>query len=178
MESRQRREKAKVQRELKEAMEEAKSVVFVDFRGLTVQDDTRLRRKCRESGVTYKVIKNTLALRAANELQLEGLEEILTGPTAMAISVEDPVAPAKVTREFSLEVPVLKIKGGILEGQTIPADRVEFLATLPSRETLLTQVAVAMKAPLSSFATVLNAPLAGLVTVLDQVKEKKEREQL
>jgi len=174
LESRQRREKAKAQEELKKSMETAKSVVFVDFRGLSVQDDTVLRRKCRESGVSYKVVKNTLAFRAAQELNLEGMEDVFKGPTAMAASEVDPVAPAKVLRDFSLEVPVVKIKGGVLEGQSISPDRVVFLATLPPREVLLTQVAVAMNGPLSSLATVLNAPLAGLATVLGQVKQQKE----
>ena len=171
METKQKREKAKVQETLKSRMLGAKSVVFVDFRGLSVGDDTRLRRQCRESGVTYKVVKNTLASRAAKELEWEGLDEIFEGPTAMATSETDPVAPAKIL----LETPVLKIKGGVLDGEKISTDKIMFLATLPPRETLLTQIAVSMSSPMSSFATVLNAPLAGFARALVGLKDKKEK---
>jgi large subunit ribosomal protein L10 len=175
LETKQRREKAKVQETLKSNMSAAKSVVFVDFRGLSVGDDTRLRRQCRENGVSYKVIKNTLALRAARDLDWEDMDDLFQGPTAMATSETDPVAPAKVLRTFSLEVPVLKIKGGVLDGKRMSTDRVTFLATLPSRETLLTQVAVTMKSPISSLATVLNGPLAGFARALSGLKDKKEK---
>jgi large subunit ribosomal protein L10 len=175
LESRQRRQKARIKDFLKEEMSNAKSVIFADFRGVSVADDTKLRRQCRENDVTYRVIKNSLALRAVQELNWEGLDDIFKGPTAMALSTTDPVAPAKVLRDFSLEIPVFKIKGGVLEGQRMTADKIVFLATLPSRETLLTQTAVAMKAPISSLATVLGATLAGFARALDGLRAKKEK---
>ncbi len=175
METKQKREKAKVQETLKGNMAAGKSVVFADFRGLSVGDDTRLRRQCRENGVSYKVIKNTLALRATKDLNWEDMDDIFQGPTAMATSDTDPVAPAKVLRSFSLEIPVLKIKGGVLDGKRMSTEKIIFLATLPSRETLLTQVAVAMKSPISSLATVLNGPLAGFARALNGLKDKKEK---
>ncbi len=175
LETRQKREKAKVQEALKKEMSSSKSVVFVDFRGLSVGDDTKLRRQCRDSGVSYRVIKNTLALRATRELDWGDMEDIFKGPTAMATSDSDPVAPARILRRFSLESPVLKIKGGVLDGRRMSIDRIAFLATLPSREILLTQTAVAMKSPISSLATVLNGPLVGFARALSGLKDKKEK---
>lgn len=175
MESRQRRQKTKIKDMLKEELSNAKSVIFADFRGVSVADDTKLRRQCRENGVTYRVVKNSLALRAVQELNWEGLDDVFKGPTSMALSMTDPVAPAKVLRQFALETPVFKIKGGVLDGQKMTLDRINFLATLPSRETLLTQTAVAMKAPITGLATVLNATLVGFVRVLDGLREKKEK---
>lgn len=175
LESRQRRQKARIKDLLKEEMSNAKSVIFADFRGVSVADDTKLRRQCRDNDVTYRVIKNSLALRAVQELNWDGLDDIFKGPTAMALSMTDPVAPAKVLRSSALETPVFKIKGGVLDGQAMTLDRINFLATLPSRGTLLTQTAVAMKAPITSLATVLNATLVGFVRVLDGVRTKKEK---
>ncbi|HHY12326.1 MAG TPA: 50S ribosomal protein L10 [Firmicutes bacterium] len=175
MGTRQKRQKARVQETLKEQMSTAKSVIFADFRGVSVADDTRLRQQCRENDVLYRVIKNSLALRAARDLNWDGLDDIFKGPTAMAVSNTDPVAPARVLRSFSLETPVFKIKGGVLDGQKMTSEKITFLATLPSRETLLTQTAVAMKGPISALATVLNGTLVGFARVLDGLKTKKEK---
>ncbi len=133
--TRQKQQKAKVQEELKKEMSAAKSVIFADFRGVTVADDTKLRQRCRENDVVYKVIKNSLGLRASKDLNWDGLDDIFKGPTAVAMSSADPVAPAKVLRSFSTETPVFKIKGGVLNGQRMTDERIIFLATLPSRET-------------------------------------------
>ena len=112
LESRQRRQKARVKDILKEEMSNAKSVIFADFRGVSVADDTKLRRQCRENDVTYRVIKNSLA-QGLSELNGEGLDEIFKGPTAMALSMTDPVAPAKVLRNFALETPVSRSGRGL-----------------------------------------------------------------
>ena len=176
MEKKQRIEKAKVQEGLKQAMHSAKSVVFVDYRGINVGDDTRLRRLCREASVDYKIVKNTLTLRAANELGWSGLEDILQGPTGMAVSEVDAVAPAKILHTFAREVPSLKLKGGVLDGGLLSADRVSYLATLPPRQELLGHVAGAMKGPLFGVVTVLNATLSGFVRALDAIREKKAAE--
>lgn len=176
MEKKQRIEKAKTQEKLKQTMSAAKSVVFVDYRGVNVADDTRLRRLCREAQVNYSVVKNTLTLRAANELGWSGLEHILQGPTGMAVSDVDPVAPAKVLNTFAREVPSLKIKGGVLDGEIVPPEKVAYLATLPSKDELLAQVAGAFKSPLFGVVTVLNATLSGFVRALDAIREKKAAE--
>lgn len=168
--------KKKLVDELKEKMSSAKSVIFVDFRGLTVADDTRLRKLCREKGVHYKVVKNTLAQRAVKDLGWAGLDDIFQGPTAVAFAEDDPVLPAKVIKSFTDETPVIKIKGGVLEGQRLSEDRITFLATLPAKEVLLAQTAGAFRAPLTSFVTVLNAPLAALVRAINALREKKATE--
>jgi len=173
LEKRQRLQKAQVQADLKEKMANAKSIVFVDFRGLTVADDTRLRKLFRDSGVEYKVVKNTLAQRAVSELGWRGLEDLFQGPTAIALSRTDPVAPAKVLRAFVTETPVIKVKGGVLEGQRLTEERIAFLATLPPREELLARVAGAFKGPIASLATVLNGPLGGFARALNALREKK-----
>lgn len=173
MESRQRKEKVKVQAALKSKMSDAKSVVFVGFRGLTVLDDTRLRRMCRESAVDYKVIKNTLTKRAADELGWEGLDEVLRGPTGMAVSMEDPVAPAKVMSSFAKEVAALTVKGGVLEGEFMDVGRVSYLAGLPARPELLARVAGGLKSPMAGFAMVLNATLTGFARAVEALRVQK-----
>lgn len=176
MEKKQRIEKAKVQEKLKQAMASAKSVVFVDYRGVNVADDTRLRRLCREASVDYTIVKNTLTLRAADELGWSGLADILHGPTGMAVSEADAVAPAKILNTFAREVPSLKIKGGVLDGELVSVEKVTYLATLPPRNELLSQVAGAFKSPLFATVTVLNATLSGFVRALDAIREKKAAE--
>lgn len=176
MEKKQRIEKAKVQERLKQAMDSAKSVVFVDYRGVNVADDTKLRRLCREASVDYKIVKNTLTLRAAIELGLKGLEDVLQGPTGMAVSEVDEVAPAKLMHTFAREAPSLKLKGGVLHGEVLSSDKVTYLATLPPRQELLGQVAGAMKGPLFGTVTVLNTTLSGFVRAVDAIREKKAKE--
>ncbi len=173
MSKKQRLEKAKTQEKLKKTMSSAESVVFVDYRGVNVADDTRLRRICRDSAVEYKVVKNTLTGRAAAELGLSGLEEILHGPTGMAVSSTDPVGPAKVMSSFAREVPALHIKGGVLNGAVITADRVAFLATLPPKKQLLGYVLGAFQSPMTATVTVLNATLSGFARAIDAIREKK-----
>jgi len=172
---RQKLEKSKIQEQIRERMSKAKSVIFVDFRGVSVADDTKLRRLCRENKVEYKVIKNTLAQRACRELGWDDLSDVFKGPTAMASSEVDPVAPAKVLRTFSAEVPVLEIKGGILDGRRIAKEKIMFLSTLPSKEELLAKVAWAMKSPISGLAFVLNGPVVGFARALNALREKKEK---
>ena len=118
---------------LVETLKSAQAGVLVDYRGLTVEQDTNLRRKLREAGVEYKVVKNTLTTRAAQEVGLAGLEEQLHGPTALAISTEDPVAPAKVIADFAKEAECLQIKAGFLDGNVISLEEVKTLANTPSK---------------------------------------------
>lgn len=171
-----RSEKQAVVAELKEKLASAKGAVLVDFRGLTVAQDTVLRRKMREAGVEYRVIKNTLTAIAAKEAGIEGLSTYLVGTTAIAMSSEDPVVAAKIVSEFAKdkEYKNLKIKAGIVEGSVIDANGVKALADLPSREVLLSKLLGSMMSPISGFATVLQGTIRNFVYVLDAVKQQKE----
>lgn len=168
-----RPEKQRQMTAIKEMLSGAKGAVFVDFRGLKVADDTKLRKVCRESKVTYKVVKNTLALRAARELGLQGLEGIFQGPTAVALSNEDPVTPAKVVHSFMADHPNLKVKGGVLEGSVLSVDRVAYLASLPGKRELVAKVAGGLRSPIVRLVSVCGAPLTALVRCLESLREKR-----
>ena len=143
--------------ELVEKLKSAQAGVLVDYRGLTVEEDTDLRRKLREAGVEYKVVKNTLTRFAANEVGLTGMDNELNGPTALAISVDDPVAPAKVIADFEKENECLKIKAGFLDGAVISLDEINKLAKTPSRDTLIAQIMGSLNAPVSNLVRTLQA---------------------
>ena len=128
--------KAKVE-ELSQKMKEAKSFVLADYRGLTVEQDTQLRREMREAGVEYTVIKNSIIRFAAKENGYDGLDEYLVGPTAMAISMEDPVAPSKLLSKFAKQYDKLEIKAGVVEGNILDINGIKSIASLPSREELM-----------------------------------------
>ncbi len=167
-----REEKARVIEELTEKLRGG-SVVVVDYQGMNVAQSTRLRARSRESGVEFVVAKNTLTQRAANEAGVEGLEEFLVGPTAIAFA-EDPVAGAKLMSEFSDEIETFEIKGGILDGgRVMGAEEVVALSRLPGRDQLLAQLLGAIQSPLAGLVTVLNAPTRNLAVVLNQVAEQK-----
>ncbi len=168
-----RPEKQKQAEEIKKLFSGAKGIVFVDFRGLKVADDTKLRKLCRESQISYRVIKNTLALRAAREMGMSGLESVFQGPTAVALSKDDPVAPAKTIHSFASEHPAIKVKGGIVEGSVVSVDRVLYLATLPGKKELLAKVAGALRSPIAGLVTVVNAPLAGVARALEALRQKR-----
>src|SRR5690606_1235505 len=136
-------------------------------RGLNVKTTDELRRRLRAAGVDFQVVKNTLTLRAARELGLEGLERYLQGPTAIAVGYEDPVAPAKVLNEFIREFRLLEIKGAVVEGQVVGPDGVQRLAELPSREQLLAQLVGGLQGPMRSLVFVLGATLRSLVYALE-----------
>lgn len=159
---------------IKEKLENAKGVVITDYRGLNVANVTELRKKLREAGVEYKVVKNTLTKIAAQQLGLEGLNPYLEGPTAIAFGQEDAVAPAKVISEFSKDHNELEIKAGILEGKVIGVSEIKALADLPSREVLLAKLLGGMQSPLYGMANVLQGNLRNLVYVLDAVRQKQE----
>lgn len=174
LEKRQRIRKAQVQEEIKKWMAEAKSVVFVDFRGVSVADDTKLRKAFRDNEVQYKVVKNTLTQRAVDSLGWEGLTDVFKGPTAIAFSATDAVAPAKVISGFRREIPALDVKGGVLDGRFIDANQVTYLGTLPSRDELLAKVAGAFQGPMVGFASVLNATLSSFARAVDALRQKRE----
>ena len=176
--------KAAVVEEMKEKLQSAQGAVFVGFSGLTVADVTKLRRKFREGGVEYKVIKNTLTRIAADELGYNALDAILEGPTAIAYSTEDAVAPAKILKEFIKETKTeaLTVKAGLADGQVIDVAAVDVegvkqLASMPSREELLAKLVGSMQAPISGLVNVLQGNIRNMVYVLDAVRAKKAEQE-
>lgn len=163
--------------EIQDKLSRAQSVIFVDYRGLTVAEVTELRNKMREAGVEYRVLKNTMIHRAADNLSIEGLDSILEGPTAVAFGYEDPAAPAKILVDFAKATKKTEIKGGVLDGKAIGVDGVKYLADLPSKEVLLAKMLGSLNAPITGFVTVLSGVLKGVVVALDAVRKQKEEAQ-
>jgi large subunit ribosomal protein L10 len=152
----------------------AGSAVLVDYQGMDVAGSTDLRRRSRESGVDFVVAKNTLTRRAAEAAGVEGLQEFLVGPTALAFS-EDPVASAKLMAEFADQVESFVLKGGLLEGgRVLGEDEVVALSKLPGRDQLLAQIVGGISSPLTGLVTVLNNTVQGLVVALGQIAEQKQ----
>ena len=149
--------KAAIVEEVTEKFKTAASVVIVDYRGLTVDEVTKLRKQLRDANVEIRVIKNSILSRSAKAAGLEGLDEVFTGPTAVAFSNEDVVAPAKIIDEFSKEAKALEIKGGIIEGKVSTLEEVTALAKLPSREGLLSMLLSVLQAPVRNVAYAINA---------------------
>jgi large subunit ribosomal protein L10 len=146
---------------------------FVDYRGLTFAEATELRARLTKVDASLKVVKNTLAKIAATDAGVEGLTELLQGPTAIAYCHGDPVRAAKTIQDFIKEKKKAAIRGGKLQRSMLTAPDVETLAALPSREQLIAQVVGAIAAPLTGLVGVLNGPIRGLVMVLAQVQEQK-----
>ena len=146
-----------------EKFESAASVVIVDYRGLTVEEVTNLRKQLRDAGVEMKVIKNSILSRAAKKVGLDGLDEVFTGPTAVAFSNDDVVAPAKIIDEFAKDAKALEIKGGVIEGKVSSVEQITALAKLPNREGLL-----------SMLLSVLQAPVRNVAYAVKAVAEKNE----
>lgn len=140
-----------------EKMKAAVSIVVVDSRGLTVEQDTVLRRNLRESAVEFKVIKNSILRRAAEEAGLEGFDDIFTGPSAVAFSNEDVVAPAKIINDFAKDAEALEIKGGAIEGAVSTKEEIQALAALPNREGLLSMLLSVLQAPVRNVAYAVKA---------------------
>ncbi|AHF09095.1 MULTISPECIES: 50S ribosomal protein L10 [Dehalobacter] len=166
-------EKQKVVEDIKQKFEGANGVILADYRGLTVSQVTNLRVELRQAGIEYRVLKNTMVRRAADEIGITGLAEFLEGPTALAFST-DPVAPAKILSEFSKKNKSLTIKAGVLDGKVINAEKVKDLANLPSREVLLSQVLAGMQGPLQGMVNVLQGPIRKFGYALEEVRKLKE----
>ena len=137
-------------------VEGAQSVVVVDYRGLTVAQDTELRKALREAGVCYKVYKNTLMNLAFKGTEFESLAPVLEGPSAIAISKEDATAPARIIAEFAKKAPALEIKAGVVEGDFYDAKGMEAISSIPSREVLISRLLGSMQSPIANLARVLN----------------------
>ena len=166
-------EKQKVVDDIKQKIEGSTGIILADYRGLTVSQVTNLRVELREAGIEYRVLKNTMVSRAADEIGLEGLESFLKGPTAVAFS-PDPVAPAKILMEYSKKNKNLKIKAGIVEGRVIGPEMIKTLAELPSREVLLSQVLAGMQGPIQGMVNVLQGPIRKMGYALEEVRKLKE----
>ncbi|MNI54579.1 50S ribosomal protein L10 [compost metagenome] len=144
-------------------LRESATTVVADYRGLNVSQVTELRKQLREAGVEFQVLKNTLVRRAVAAAELTELNEVLTGPTAIAFSADDAVAPAKILNDFAKKNEALKLKGGVVEGRVVGVDQIKALAELPSREGLL-----------SMLLSVLQAPVRNLALAVKAVAEKEE----
>ena len=149
--------------EISAGIANAQSVVLVDYRGLTVEQDTQLRKQLREANVTYKVYKNTMIRFAAKGTAFEALEPHLEGPTAIAISKEDATAPARILAEFAKKAPKLELKAGVVEGTYYDQKGINVIATIPNREVLLGSLLGSMQSPIANFARVIK-----------QIAEKEE----
>ncbi|HHY92587.1 MAG TPA: 50S ribosomal protein L10 [Firmicutes bacterium] len=169
-----RPEKEATVAELKEKLSRAQSVILTNYRGLTVAEMTELRKKLREAGLEYKVAKNTLTSIAARDFVGEELDRLLPGPTGLAFSYTDPVAPAKILGEFAKAHKALEIKGGILQNKVIDADGVKALADLPPREVLIAQLLGVLQGPIRGLVTVLSGPQRNLVYALEAIRKQKE----
>jgi len=170
-----RADKATAVAELSEHFRSAQATVLTEYRGLTVTQITNLRRSLGKD-TTYAVAKNTLAKRAAVDAGIEGLDDLFTGPTALAFVSGDVVQAAKGLREFAKTHPALVIKGGVFEGKAMSAAEVTRLADLESREVLLARLAGAMKANLSKAAALFQAPLSKTARLVAALAEKRENE--
>jgi large subunit ribosomal protein L10 len=152
--------------EIKEKLQKAQGVIFSKYQGLTVEEDTELRKKLREAGVEYKVYKNSLTVIAAKELGLDGIESHLVGPLSVALGYEDPTAPARILNEFAKTHKKLELRAGIVQGEIFDAEKVTQLASIPPKDVLIAKLLGSFKAPLSNLAYLLNS-----------IKESKESAQ-
>lgn len=163
--------------DLKERMQKATIGVLVDYRGLTVDEDTVLRKQLREAGVEYRVAKNTLIRFAANEIGYGELDASLNGPTAMALGYEDVTVAAKILNNFAKDHNQLEIKAGFMEGRVIDLDEVQKIANLPSREVLIAKMLGSLNAPISNLVRTLQALVDNGVEPSEIVKEAPASEE-
>jgi large subunit ribosomal protein L10 len=152
--------------EITELLKGSPMTILTNYRGLSVSQLQEFRKQLRENGGSFRVVKNTLTGIAADNVEMSDIREFLEGPTAIVTTTEDPVGPAKTTRDFARSTRILEVKAGVLEGSLIPASEVERLATLPSRDELLAKVVGGLNAPLAGMVGVLSGPIRGLAYVL------------
>ncbi len=168
-----------------EDVKDAQSVVLVDYRGITVDQDTKLRKELREAGIVYKVYKNTMMKRAFEGTAFAGLEEYLEGPSAIAISNDDATAPARIICKFAKEAPALEVKAGVVEGAVYDANGMIEISKVPSREELLSKLLGSIQSPITNLARVLNQiaekgaePVAAEEEVAAEVTEEATTEEV
>ena len=148
--------KQPIVQEISETIKDAQSLVVVDYRGLTVAQDTELRKQLREAGVIYKVCKNTMMKRAFEGTEFAGLEEYLEGPSALVVSKDDATAPARIICKFAKTAEALEVKAGVVEGNVYDAAGINELSKVPSREELLSKLLGSLQSPITNLARVLN----------------------
>lgn len=168
-------EKEQVIAEFKERVEQNRIAIAARFIGINAAEATELRRKLRDNGVQFKVYKNTLAARALDEMGLSDAVPYMEGPTAWAFC-EDPVAPAKVLKEYAKGNEKVAMNGGVLQGAVLTPERLQALADLPSREQLVAQTVGTIATPLRNFVSVMAAPMRNFVNVVEQIRKQKEEE--
>lgn len=169
-------EKKKIVSSVTDKLKDSCAGVLVEYQGINVEDDTKLRKSLRESGVEYLVIKNTLLKRAAENAGLEELSSVLHGSTAIAISKDDHIVASKIICDFAKDHDFFKVKSGYIDGSVIGSDEVNRLAKLPSREVLVSQVLRGLNGPITGLATALSGIMKGLVVALNAIAEKKGEE--
>lgn len=165
--------KEQVVAELAEKLASAQATFLADYRGLTVEKATELRKKLHEAGVEYRVVKNTLLRLASKGTDVEAIAEHFTGPTAIAIAGADPVAPAKVLSDFAGDSKVFELKAGTLGAKAITVEEIKALAEMPSREQMLAKILGSLNAPASNFVGTLAAIPRQLVQVMAAIKDQK-----
>ena len=174
------KQKQAVVTEIEEKIKNSKSIVVVDYRGLSVSEVTELRGQFRDNDIDYKVYKNTLARRAFQNLGHDGILEHLTGPNAIAFAMSDATASAKVTTKFAEENDKLEIKAGMLDGQVLDVAGISKLAKIPSREVLIGKLVGSLKSPISNFVNttqqMLHSPMRNLIHVAETLAERRGAE--
>lgn len=172
-----KREKERVVSELHQKLQKIRAVILTDYRGLNVEEITRLRRQLQEASVEYRVVKNTLIRLASKGTSLEGLSDFFVGPTAMAVSNEDPLAPAKVLLEFSKQTPLLEIRGGLIEGRVVGPREIEGIAKLPGREVLLGNLLRVLVGGQFRLVNTLSSHIRRVVQVLEVIRIARQGEE-
>ena len=166
--------KQQITEDLHERFAKSAIIVLTDYKGLDVTSINDLRRKLRESNVEYQVVKNSLLVRASEDTEVAAIKDHFKGPSAVAISYDDPVAPAKVLTQFAKDNKKLEIKVGVLNGKVLDVQAIKALASLPSREVLLAQFLATLNAVPGSFVRTLAEIPRSLVNVLTAIKDQKE----
>ena len=159
---------------LRKEFQESPNALLVGFQGIKVGDDERLRRELRQANLTYRVVKNTLAIRAAEGTPMESVKNNFTGATAIALSKDDPVTLAKVLSKWAKESPVVSFKAGVVEGRVIEVKDIEALSNMPSKEELISKIMFLINSSAQRLASVTGGVARNLAVVIDQVRAQKE----
>ena len=167
-------EKQKIAEDLRDRLSKSAIIVLTDYKGLDVAAMNDLRRRLRAEEIEYQVVKNTLLIRAAEDNDIALIKDYFKGPSAIALSYDDPIAPAKVLSEFAKENKKLEIKAGVMNGQVLDAKAIHALAKLPSREVLLGQLLSALNAIPTSFVRTIAEVPRSFVSVLSAIRDQKE----
>jgi len=167
-------EKQQIAEDLRDRLSKSAIIVLTDYKGLDVAAMNDLRRRLRAEGIEYQVVKNTLLIRAAEDNDIALIKDYFKGPSAIALSYDDPISPAKVLSQFAKENNKLEIKAGVMNGQVLDANAIKALAKLPSREVLLGQLLSALNAVPTSFVRTIAEIPRGFVSVLAAIRDQKE----